>query len=245
MNGFRSSLGVIALAVALLAVTLVVLDNWFLCRRLFFCAEQVVRWADGVNLVQNPSFEDPPDLNPGNDFLPLPVGDTRLKPWTVVGTTGQNVALLQNKNSFGIVTPYQNRFLDLTGDNRAPNPKTGFFAGVQQNVSTVPREPYQLTFQIGLMTQATVGGPVQAVVNLGDGTGPGQAFATFTCGPFNPTTSGSEWKPCGPYTFVARTGSTALTILGAQAAGQSTMYVGLDLVDLECVAPLGNHDSCK
>ena len=158
MNGFRPSLGVIALAVALLAVTLVVLDNWFLCRRLFFCAEQVVRWADGVNLVQNPSFEDPPALNPGNDFLPLPVGDTRLKPWTVVGTTGQNVALLQNKNSFGIVTPYQNRFLDLTGDNRAPDPKTGFFAGVQQNVSTVPREPYQLTFQIGLMTQATVGG---------------------------------------------------------------------------------------
>lgn len=121
--------------------------------------------------------------------------------------------------------------------------KTGSFAGVQQNIPTVPREPYQLTFQIGLMTQATVGGPVQAVVNLGDAAG--QPFATFTCGPYNPTTSGSEWKQCGPFTFVASTASTTLTISGAQAANQSTMYIGLDLVDLECVAPLGNHDSCK
>jgi hypothetical protein len=245
MNGFRLSFGVIALAVALLALTMVVLDQWYTCRRFFFCGARLVRWADGVNLMQNPSFEDPPDLNPGKDHLALPLGDTRLTPWTVVGTTGQNVALGQNGNNYEIATPYQTRFLDLTGDSDAPNPKTGFFAGVQQTIPTVPGEPYQLTFQIGLMTAATIGGPVQAVANLGDGTGSGQPPYTFTCGPYNPTTRGSEWKPCGPYTFVAKTVSTTLAISGVQVAGQSTKYIGLDLVDLECVAPLGDHNRCR
>lgn len=242
MNGFRLSIGVSALAVALLALTIVVLDQWYTCRR-FFCGAPYARWADGVNLVQNPSFEDPTDLNPGNG-LALPVGDTRLKAWTVVGTTGQDVGLLQNGNNFLIATPYQARFLDLTGDNQGPN-KKGFFAGMSQTIPTVPREPYQLTFQIGLMTPATIGGPVQAVANVGDGTGSGQTFATFTCGPYNPTTGGSEWKVCGPYTFVAQTESTSLIISGVQVSGQSTGYIGLDLVDLECLAPRGDHDRCR
>jgi hypothetical protein len=48
-----------ALAVALAAVTFVVTD--LLTYRRLFCATQVVRWPDGVNVLEaqmlNPSFE--------------------------------------------------------------------------------------------------------------------------------------------------------------------------------------------
>jgi hypothetical protein len=71
MNGFRLSVGAIALAVALVALAFVIVNDLRMCRRLF-CTEQVVRWADGVNLVQNPSFEGG-DLQPGpQGFMSLP-----------------------------------------------------------------------------------------------------------------------------------------------------------------------------
>src|SRR5262249_538227 len=252
MNGFRFSFSIIALAVAFLALTIVVLDSWHTCRRLFFCGAPFARWADGVNLVQNPSFEDPRDVDPGKDYLALPVGDTRLNPWTVVGTAAQDVAWGHNGHSFGIATPDQTRFLDLTGGKDAADPATGLFAGVQQTIPTVKGEPYQLKFQIGLMTTRTIGGTVQAVAILCDetgqpvacdGNGPGQR--SFVCGPYNPTTDGSEWQPCGPYIFVANPASTALAIRG-QFAGKSTgKYIGFDSVDLECLAPLGDHNRCR
>lgn len=59
MSGFRSSLGIMALAVAVAAVTFVVTD--LLTYRRLFSATQVVRWPDGVNVLEaqmlNPSFE--------------------------------------------------------------------------------------------------------------------------------------------------------------------------------------------
>jgi len=59
MSGFRSSLGIMALAVAVAAVTFVVTDLLTYMR--LFSATQVVRWPDGVNVLEaqmlNPSFE--------------------------------------------------------------------------------------------------------------------------------------------------------------------------------------------
>jgi len=44
--------------------------------------------------------------------------------------------------------------------------------------------------------------------------------------------------------FVAKSGTTTLEIRGVAIKGLLTTYIGLDEVDVECVAPRGNHALC-
>src|SRR5215471_11947166 len=121
------------------------------------------------------------------------------------------------------------------------SPMRWIFSRVQQTFTTVPNEPYQVSFLLGLNIPASPG-PVQAVANLYDGTGQKLLIATINCPPFNTAVQGPQWAPCRGG-FVAKSGITTLEIRGVAIKGLLTTYIGLDAVDVECVAPRGNHGS--
>ena len=71
-------LPIIALVLSLAAITLVILDNLVMCRRILFCASTVVSFPDGVKLVQNGGFE-AGSLQPNMaGFISIPVGSSAL-----------------------------------------------------------------------------------------------------------------------------------------------------------------------
>jgi hypothetical protein len=254
MNGFRFSIAVIALVVAVVAIVLDLVNSFVLCGKLAFCTA-VVRFPDGVNVVKNESFEQG-DFNPDprKGFQSLPVGSKAISDWEVFGTNrGQDVGWIQNMNALAnnqaITTPFGNLFLNLSGNKHVAD--KGFFAGVRQTLPTVPGQPYQLSFFVGT-NEPDFKGPAKADATLCDGqqSCDGQPSIGHKECDFTATTQGPQWTPIGFCSthFVAKSGSTTLEIKGVFVPNGNqfqNLYIGLDEVDVECLAPLGNHDDCK
>jgi hypothetical protein len=237
MDRFR--LSIIALVLAL-TITLVILDNVVMCRRILFCASPVVSFPDGVNLVQNGGFE-ADGLQPNRQgYMSFPVGSPALPNWEVTGATGQEVAWLLDTNVFRVTTLQGHQFLDLTGLNDIS--KNGFFASVRQTFPTKGGRTYHVSLVIGWFNP-TFPGPVQALVYLFDEAS-SQLLKFETCGPFSSTTMGSQWTACST-SFVAPGNAITIIIRGQEIKGPGlTKYIGLDAVDVECVAPFGDHSLC-
>src|SRR5215467_8298173 len=72
----------------------------------------------GPELVANGSFEDG-NFAPNTvaKFMTLPSGATALSGWNIfsTGNPPNQLAWLDNTNTFGITSPFSNRFIDLTG----------------------------------------------------------------------------------------------------------------------------------
>jgi hypothetical protein len=56
---------------------------------------------------------------------------------------------------------------------------------------------------------------------------------------------GSQWGACST-SFAAQGDATTIAIQGVElkAPAGVTQYIGVDVLDVECVAPLGNHSFC-
>jgi hypothetical protein len=273
MNSFRFLVGVNALIVAPLTL--------LCCATVRKPPIQVVRWLDGVNVVQNPSFDDRNSLVVNDKgFVLLPAGpacttgpncgSTALPCWQVVGVApspaqgvpGQAVGWIVNQNKLlpnggAITTPTGNAFLNLSGNHQIDD--NVLFVGVQQTLRTIAGQPYALSFSLG-MDKPDFPGPVQAVAKLFNGTpllGMQPLSPQAHCS-FDTPIGGSQWTPAGtchldpPGFFVAKSDNTTLLIQGIPAPGTlpgagsaSPPLIGLDAIDVECMAPLGNHAQCQ
>jgi hypothetical protein len=121
---YRFRLPIIALVLSLAAITLVILNNLVMCRRILFCASTVVSFPDGVNLVQNGGFRSRRPATQYGRFYVDPRRQLSATNWEVQGVKGFLAC------RYGHFSRHHSGFLDLTGGN--DKSKDGFFAAVQQ-----------------------------------------------------------------------------------------------------------------
>jgi len=86
-----------------------------------------------TSLIMNGSFE-LADINPGNSYIQLNGGDTRISGWTVIPDNIHYVGTYWNASD-------GNRSLDLDG-------ATGFAGGIQQTFPTTPGTQYLVSFDL-------------------------------------------------------------------------------------------------
>ena len=236
------------------------------------CNNTIVSWDDGVNVLTDGSFEDGTDpQDPNRPFKPLPAGDPAsgtmkvpagssvIPGWTVVGTTGQDVAWAQNDNKpVKDATTAGSHFVDLTGlGDKLVN---GHFTAVRHSFSTVAGFKYHLSFIIGIYPD-TYPGPVTVTTTVSGPDGTNYPLSRFSelgkqpdltqgtppdCGPYNIQATGPQWRSCD-FVFQARSTNATLTIDGTQAQPSRGLgyYLGLDKVSVDCMAPLGMHYFCS
>ena len=101
---------------------------------------------------------------------------------------------------------------------------------------------YHLSFKIGVYGKGYPG-PITVVANLSGPHGENPS-PPLTCGPFSTTEAGPRWQGCD-FDFDARNAMTTLTISGFGPEKVITEYIGLDLVSVQCFAPLGRHYLCQ
>jgi hypothetical protein len=243
MRPFGLTLGLIAVAIATLAL-FIAFEN----RR----TSTVVSFPDGVNVLNNGSFEDDgkhfqPDPTQGG-VMSLTNGSNAIPGWTVVASPNQEISWIKNGNALGnpgsVDTTDGSFFLDLTGIHDVIDPKTGDSGGVKQAFPTVIGRPYWVTFQIGIFNPR-FHGPINAVATIQSG----DQNVPIPCGPFNPPDPANQWMTAPPCQggFTAKDTTATLTILGIPTNDHNTFttYIGLDAVSVECVAPLGIHANCR
>jgi len=200
-------------------------------------------WPDGVNLLVDGSFED--GTGPDGPFKPNPQGVMVLQSggtlpgWTVAVNTGQNMAWIQNANSY-IPNGASDgtHFLDLTG--LADKAVNGNFGVIRQSFATIPRTRYWAAVDIGVKNPEYPG-PIQVRIAVSATNSNLVEYAQVTC-PYNPTAPGIQWMlmpPCN-MEFTANSDSTLISIYGEQG----THYIGIDNVTVQCIAPLGRHAWC-
>jgi hypothetical protein len=172
--------------------------------------------------VVNGSFEDTAGtfVAGGNNVISLPIGSTLIPGWTVVTSNG---AWARNDNPF-VPNGATNGsfFLDLTGfDDSAP------YAGVTQDVATVPGAAYTLSFDlISFESDFRFAGPVGVT-----------ASADLTSAPFvfTPIATSGVQSARFSLPFVATDALTTITIQGTVAGTGAVLtgqFLGLDNVTL-------------
>ncbi len=178
-------------------------------------------WASGQagdpaeeELIVNGSFENTADtfVPDGFKLMSLPTGASTVPGWT---TFGSEIAWIGNTNSFGVETPHDSAFLDLTG-------YAGPFGGVKQTIKTIPGHGYRLSLALGALPSFPGGGGRKGVVVcIGDD----GAYLHMT----PPNDGGNYWEIVSR-TFVAKSTSTEIAVVGALGGGT---YLGLDRVSVK------------
>ncbi len=200
----------------------------------------LVGFGDGVNVLANGSFED--GTQPGGPFKPqfglmsLPPNSTTMPAWTVLASSGQDVAWVQNANGFvpdGATDG--THFVDLTGTlDKADN---GHFGGIKQAFPTAKGVPYELEYDIMVSPVPSYSGPIAVRARISSAADEID-YVTASC-PFNPSPTAKQSMSC-TLRFVARSDATTLKLFGEEGK----RYIGLDRVSVQCVAPLGVHAWC-
>jgi hypothetical protein len=179
------------------------------------CASGLVAGSASANLLVNGSFEDAKDFldNYGGDTMNLSVGSTKMRDWTVIGTTsGAGLAWIGPTNPYGLTAEKGSYFLDLTQEYMS-----GPYGGVEQTFATVTGDKYKVTFWLGSSPQWGVQ----------DGLTASAAGVSKT---FTSTNNGSQnnlWQH-EAFDFTATGASTTLSLLGASGVN----YIGLDNVSV-------------
>jgi hypothetical protein len=171
-----------------------------------------------ANLLVNGSFEDAKDFvdNYGGDTMNLGVGSTKMRDWTVIGTTsGAGLAWIGPTNPYGLTAEKGSYFLDLTEENRS-----GPYGGVEQTFATVAGDRYKVTFWLGSSAQWGVQ----------DGLTASAAGASKTFASTNNGSQNNLWQH-EVFDFTATGASTTLSLLGASGVN----YTGLDNVSVTLV----------
>ncbi|MGK7958554.1 MAG: PEP-CTERM sorting domain-containing protein [Crocosphaera sp.] len=165
------------------------------------------------NLIQNGSFENINGTFSYNRYggMQLNPGSTVIPGWT---TTNGELAWLDNSNPWGIRTPFDSFFLELTGYTDRPP-----YGGVTQNIDTVVGGQYTLSMSLGL-SNPSYRGPISVTATAGS------SSQTFT---FNSSEPGNQW---GDFSldFTGTHTSTPISIIGTSTA--NGYYFGLDNVSV-------------
>jgi hypothetical protein len=162
-----------------------------------------------ANLVTNGSFENTTGfVSNGQDTMSLAIGSTTMTGWKVIGDF---VAWIGPNNPFNLTASAGSYFLDLT-DYQPGAP----FGGVEQTISTVAGQSYQLSFDLGSSSQFVSTSGILASA--------GATSQSFS----NTLTGANQWQPF-TLSFTANTALTTISLVGQ--AGVS--YIGLDNVSVE------------
>ena len=114
--------------------------------------------SSAANLLINGSFETP--IVPVGSYILYPDGSAAITGWQVVSTPGANVAIVSGAFAQnGVSFPAQDgvQWLDLTGTSNTLN------EGVQQTVTTIPGQMYQLSYYVGNTTGGGIFGTTSTV----------------------------------------------------------------------------------
>lgn len=168
-----------------------------------------------ANLITNGSFENLTgfvDNHPDQDTDCLASGSTALAGWT---TFGANLAWIGPNNSYDVTAQDGKYSLDLTGYYHAK-----VYAGIEQNISTIVGQEYQLSYYLGgdygtTGIKATAGETTQTSTHLFQASGWFQEVMTFT----------------------ATSTTTTISLVGTQACSNDK-YLGLDNVSVTEYSPL-------
>ncbi|MFZ5448475.1 MAG: DUF642 domain-containing protein [Thermodesulfobacteriota bacterium] len=168
-----------------------------------------------ANLLVNGSFEDPTGFEPvdngQNNFMSLPEGSTTLTGWQVIDA---EIAWLGA--NYGLTAFHGDYWLDLTGFHDSLP-----FGGVQQTINTVFGQSYVLEFDLGNLIAY---GPSAAIT----------VSAGSTSQDFFNTSITDSWKHFA-MPFTAGPGSTLISLMGIEVAGQNCRYIALDNVTVTVV----------
>lgn len=146
------------------------------------------------------------------------VGDnTTLTGWTVIGTTGNDIAWIGNSNAYGLSASDGNNFLDLTGWQFGG----AIGKGVAQTFDTVAGQQYTVSFDLGNSNLFNYG--INALTVKA-----GSLNQVVYSNTYNLNNSW-EHRTLG---FVAQGPSTTLSFTGAYARWY---YIGLDNVTVTAV----------
>lgn len=141
----------------------------------------------------------------GNGADSLAPGSTAITGWT---TFSNELAVINQPNSFSLTAQSGTKHLDLTGYHDSPA-----YGGIQQTVNTLPGENYSLSFYVG-----SVGGTASVLVDTGG-----------TPATFSNAGAGGFWQQF-TQNFTAG-GPTIIKFTGSAASGGGT-YIGLDNISL-------------
>ena len=174
--------------------------------------------SSAANLLTNGSFETP--IVPVGSYILYSNGSAAITGWQVVSTPGANVAIVSGTFAQnGVSFPAQDgvQWLDLTGTSNTLN------EGVQQTVTTIPGQMYQLSYYVGNTTGGGIFGTTSTVNVSINGT------PTFsdTNSTVSPTTQ--NWEQF-THIFKATSGSTTLGFLNGDPPSDNNN--GLDNVVL-------------
>ena len=177
-----------------------------------------------TNLIINGSFE-LPILTPGSDFLTAPVGGAVIPGWSVVGASGQNVAVIEalynlpDAAGINFAAADGVQWIDMAGVG------INSTEGVLQSVP-LPADTYNLSFSVGNVVAAAAGLGTQSTINLRINGVLAQSFTNTGAGG-----GAVNWQRFS-YTF-AGSGSTSIEFRSGD--GVSDNLNGLDNVVLVAV----------
>jgi hypothetical protein len=181
----------------------------------------VILPAQGLNLIQNGSFENTNGtfIDNGQGAMSLNPSSSVIPNWITI-----NAEMAWVSNSFPYfstppTTPFGAFYLDLTGYHDSSP-----YGGVAQSINTTIGQQYNLSFYLG--TTNFYPGPISVVSTTGSSN---QTFA------YNPSGSGSQWGKFN-YDFTATSSSTTISFLGTSTA--NTFYIGLDNVSVTPLSPV-------
>ena len=178
--------------------------------------------------LKDGGFETPPP--PAGWFTTYDLGQ-KFGPWTVVGPTGSNVAVVSTStviNGFSFPAKKGMAFLDLTGSN-----DPGLAQGVSQKIKTVPGQAYLVTFFVGNINDpGGIWGTTSTVNVYADGNL--VTSATNSGGKAGGTVM--VWQKFSA-TFTATAGATTLSFVSGDFIGQNDEVCGLDAVTVVPAKP--------
>ena len=178
--------------------------------------------AHAANLILDGSFEDPTVGNAS--FTLFSTGSTfgSGNPWTVVGTPGGNVGIVDtnfSQNGILFVAQDANQWIDLTGVTQTPQ------EGVQQTVATTIGQQYSLSFYVGNVNNGTGIFGTTSTIDVSI-TGSPIFVATNSC---TLCTTTLAWQ-LFTTTFTATSASTAIAFLNGDPTSDTSN--GLDNISL-------------
>lgn len=183
--------------------------------------------AEAVNIVLNGSFETYTgtfgNVSLGDGGSQINTIDSTLTDWEIIN---DEIAILENGNSYNLTASDGTRFLDLAGYSN-----TGFPKGVSQQLNgLIVGQNYAFTMDLGIRNGACVGGasicggPIEVSASIGTN------VQTFT---HQSSDQGNIWGAFG-FNFIADSSTLTLEILGVSLPSGNS-FIGLDNVAVEAI----------
>ncbi len=177
--------------------------------------------AQAASLLKDGSFETPPP--PSGTFTVYNLGQ-KIGPWTVVGPSGSNVAVVSTSTvigGFSFPAKKGVASLDLTGGS-----DPGLAQGVSQTIKTVAGKAYSISFYVGNINDpGGIWGTTSTVNVFADG----KPVISATNSGGKPGGTVMVWQKFSAH-FTAASATTTLSFISGDLIGHNDEICGLDAV---------------